>query len=92
MLAIVEELFLVMFYQIYLKFNGNKVTKEFYINDYGNQIDDFAKSVFFRLREIKFKEKFPHDKNLYPGEYIIDICKKIIKKKKKINLDNFKKI
>ena len=29
-----------------LKFNGNKVTKEFYVNDYGKQVDDFAKSVF----------------------------------------------
>ena len=31
-----------------LKFSGNKITKEFYINDYGNQINYFAKSVFFR--------------------------------------------
>ena len=41
-----------------LKFNGNKVTKEYYINDYGNQIKNFAKSVFLRIREIKYNEKF----------------------------------
>ena len=29
-----------------LKFNGNKVTKEYYINDYGNQIKNF---VFYQL-------------------------------------------
>ena len=29
-----------------LKFNGNSVTKEYYINDYGNQIENFAKSIF----------------------------------------------
>ena len=75
-----------------LKFNGNKVVKEFYINDYGNQIDDFTKSVFFRLREIKFKEPFPTEKNLYPGAYVIDIAKKILKSNSKINLKNFKKI
>ena len=75
-----------------LKFNGNKVTKEFYINDYGNQIDDFVKSVYFRLREIKYNEKFPLDLNLYPGEYIIDIAKNILKKNSKIDLNNFKKI
>ena len=75
-----------------LKFNGNKVTKEFYVNDYGKQVDDFARSVFFRLREIKFHEDFPKEKNLYPGEYIIDIAKKILKNNKKINLSNFKKI
>ena len=75
-----------------LKFNGNKVTKEFYVNDYGKQVDDFARSVFFRLREIKFHEDFPKEKNLYPGEYIVDIAKKILKNNKKINLGNFKKI
>ena len=30
-----------------LKFNGNKVTREYYINDYGNQIKNFVKSVYF---------------------------------------------
>merc|ERR1711966_358606 len=42
-----------------LKFNGNKVTKEYYINDYGNQIDNFVESVFFRIQEIKYKIEFP---------------------------------
>ena len=28
-----------------LKFNGNQVTREFYVNDYGNQITNFTKSV-----------------------------------------------
>ena len=26
--------------------------KEYYVNDYGNQIINFTKSVFFRIREI----------------------------------------
>jgi len=59
-----------------LIFNGNKVTKEFYVNDYGNQINIFSESVFYRLREVKFNENFPNNKNLYPGSYIIDIAKK----------------
>ncbi len=75
-----------------LIFNGNKVTKEFYVNDYGNQINIFSESVFYRLREIKFNEKFPINKNLYPGSYIIDISKKILKKNPKINLKDFKSI
>ena len=29
-----------------LKFNGNKVVKEYYINDVGSQIDNFTESVF----------------------------------------------
>ena len=42
-----------------LSFNGNKVTKEYYINDYGNQIENFVESVFLRINEIKYKKKFP---------------------------------
>ncbi len=72
-----------------LLFNGNKVIKEYYINDYGNQIKYFVESVFLRIREIKFKEKFILKKNLYPGDYIKEIADKIIKKNKKIN---FKKL
>ena len=75
-----------------LKFNGNKVTKEFYVNDYGKQVDDFLRSVFFRMREIKFREVFPNENDLYAGKYIIDIANKILKKKKKIDLKDFKKI
>ena len=75
-----------------LIFNGNKVTKEFYVNDYGNQIDIFSESVFYRLREVKFNETFPENKNLYPGSYIIDIAKKILKNNPKIKLNNFKKV
>ncbi len=72
-----------------LKFNGNKVTKEYYINDYGNQIKNFAKSVFLRIREIKHNEKFILTKDLYPGEYIIEISKKIIKSNKSEEFNNF---
>ena len=74
-----------------LKFNGNNVTKEYYINDYGNQIKNFAKSVFLRIREIKYKEKFVLRENLYPGEYIIEIGKKIIDTNKNEKFENFDK-
>jgi len=59
-----------------LKFNGNKVVKEYYINDYGNQIKNFVRSVYLRIREIRFAEKFTPDENLYPGDYIKKIAKK----------------
>ncbi len=72
-----------------LKFNGNKVTKEYYINDYGNQIKNFAKSVFLRIREIKYNEKFISNEDLYPGEYIKDIGKKIIELNKNEKFDDF---
>jgi arginyl-tRNA synthetase len=75
-----------------LKFNGNIVTKEYYINDYGNQIVNFTESVFLRLREIQFNEKFINKENLYPGDYVIDIAKKILTEIPNIELNNFKKI
>jgi arginyl-tRNA synthetase len=74
-----------------LKFNGNKVTKEDYINDYGNQIRNFVESVFFRIQEIKYKKEFPKNQNLYPGAYIKDIAFKIIEKHQNIDLNDFKK-
>ncbi len=72
-----------------LKFNGNKVTKEYYINDYGNQIKNFVKSVFLRIREIKYNEKFIAKDDLYPGNYITEIGKKIIESNKNEKFENF---
>ena len=73
-----------------LSFNGNKVVKEYYINDYGNQIKNFVESVYLRIREIKYEETFTPKENLYPGDYIKGIASNIIQKNKNINLDNFK--
>tara|TARA_B100000575_G_C23138074_1_gene661655 strand:+ start:355 stop:2079 length:1725 start_codon:yes stop_codon:yes gene_type:complete len=71
-----------------LKFNGNTVVKEYYINDYGNQISNFVESVYLRIREIKFKEKFIYKENLYPGDYIKEIASSIVKDNKDIKVDN----
>ena len=76
-----------------LTFNKHNVTREYYVNDYGNQIIHFVNSVFLRIREIKFNEKFPIDnKDLYPGNYLIDIANNIIKNNKKLKFDNFDNI
>ena len=75
-----------------LIFNGGKVTKEFYINDYGNQIENFVKSVYLRIREIKFKENFPDNKSLYNGEYIKDIANVVLNKLKKIKFNSYEKV
>ena len=76
-----------------LSFNKHKVTKEYYVNDYGNQILNFTKSVYFRIREITFKEPFPSDnEDLYPGDYLIDFAKNIINSNEKIDFKDFNKI
>ena len=76
-----------------LMFNKHKVTKEYYVNDYGNQVINFTKSVYFRIREILYSETFPNDnEDLYPGDYIIGFAKNIIKSNKNIDFKNFDKI
>ena len=76
-----------------LIFNNHEVVKEYYVNDYGNQIISFTKSVYFRIREILNKEKFPIDnKDLYPGDYIVEIANNIISENKKMDFSEFESI
>ena len=75
-----------------LSFNGNKVTKEYYVNDYGGQIKNFISSVYYRILGIIENKPFPNDKDLYPGDYIVDIAKKIIKNKSIKDFSNFEKV
>ena len=75
-----------------LKFNGHLVTKEYYVNDYGNQIKTFVLSVYYRILEITEKKTFPTNKDLYPGDYIIDIAKKIVEEKNIKDFKNFEKV
>ena len=75
-----------------LKFNNHNVTKEYYINDHGNQITNFTYSVFYRILELKHKKKFPDDENLYPGEYIKEIAQNIISNSKIDKFDELEPI
>ena len=76
-----------------ISFNKHQVTKEYYVNDHGNQILHFTKSVYLRILEIIKNTKYPtDDPNLYPGDYIIDIAKNILKNNKDLDFNNFDKI
>ncbi len=76
-----------------LEFNQNIVEREYYVNDYGNQISHFNYSVYLRIREKLYDEKFPLDNpELYPGDYLKDIANIIIKNNKDINFESFKDI
>ncbi len=63
---------------------GYKIIREFCINDNGNQVDNLVKSVIYRMKEIENfdmqNEEISND--LYQGEYIKEVAKKIIKTKK----------
>ena len=75
-----------------LNFVGHKVTKEYYINDYGNQIHMFAKSVYARILEITDGKKFPINEGLYPGEYLKEIAENLIKKRSISDYSNYDEI
>ncbi|HOP28467.1 MAG TPA: arginine--tRNA ligase [Spirochaetota bacterium] len=61
--------------------NGDFVDREFYVNDFGNQVNLLGQSVLSRIREIKGEETvFPDDG--YHGEYIRDIAAWIIENHK----------
>ena len=76
-----------------LIFNNHKVTREYYVNDYGKQILFFTKSIFLRIREILFKEPFPIDNpDLYPGDYLKEISNNVIKNNSDLKFDDFENI
>ncbi len=61
---------------------GYKVTREFYINDQGNQIKYLAKSVYLRYLEL-LGENISEDQfgnNMYCGTYIKDVAQKVLEK------------
>mgnify|MGYP002035018620 CR=1 FL=1 len=59
--------------------NGYDVTREYYVNDSGSQIAILGDSLFKRYTELNGK-KITINSNEYPGEYLIDIAKKIFDK------------
>lgn len=64
-----------------LEWTGYKVTREYYYNDAGNQMNNLAKSVHARYMQI-IDPDFPFPEDGYVGEYIKDIAKLIYDDKK----------
>ena len=59
-----------------LAFSGWDVTREYVINDGGNQIDALARSVFLRYQEAHGQTvAFPD--GTYPGDYLIPVSQKL---------------
>jgi arginyl-tRNA synthetase len=53
-----------------LDFAGFKVTREYYINDAGAQVDVLARSAYLRYREALGEEIGAIPEGLYPGDYL----------------------
>jgi arginyl-tRNA synthetase len=53
-----------------LEFNGYDVTREYYVNDAGAQVDVLARSAYLRYREALGEDIGDIPEGLYPGEYL----------------------
>ncbi|HPA15431.1 MAG TPA: arginine--tRNA ligase [Desulfobacterales bacterium] len=63
-----------------LSFCGYDVSKEYYINDSGRQIQTLGRSVFLRYKQL-FGENIPFPEDCYQGDYIIELAKTIREEK-----------
>ncbi|TFH43489.1 MAG: arginine--tRNA ligase, partial [Chrysiogenales bacterium] len=60
-----------------LEFTGDIVDREFYVNDFGNQVDLLGISVRERIRELH-GENFDFPEDGYHGEYIREIARHLL--------------
>jgi arginyl-tRNA synthetase len=56
-----------------LAFAGFDVTREYYINDAGAQVDVLARSAYLRYREALGEDSGPMPEGLYPGDYLVPV-------------------
>lgn len=59
-----------------LEFAGHTVTREYYVNDAGAQVDVLARSVHMRYREA-LGETITIPEGLYPGEYLVPVSQQL---------------
>ncbi|MGV8017601.1 MAG: arginine--tRNA ligase [Ignavibacteria bacterium] len=64
-----------------LEWSGYEVTREYYYNDAGNQMNNLAKSVYSRYMQI-FDSSFPFPVDGYHGGYIKEYAERIYADKK----------
>jgi arginyl-tRNA synthetase len=60
-----------------LAFAGYRVTREYYINDAGAQVDVLARSAFLRYREALGEDIGAIPEGLYPGDYLQPVGDKL---------------
>ena len=56
-----------------LAFTGHAVTREYYMNDTGAQIETLARSAYLRYREALGEDIGPIPEGLYPGDYLVAV-------------------
>ena len=56
-----------------LEYAGHKVTREYYVNDAGAQVQVLARSVHLRYREALGEDIGAIPEGLYPGDYLVPV-------------------
>jgi arginyl-tRNA synthetase len=56
-----------------LEWAGHKVTREYYVNDAGGQVDVLARSAHLRYREALGEDVGEIPEGLYPGDYLVPV-------------------
>lgn len=56
-----------------LEFAGNRVIREYYVNDAGGQVDVLARSAHLRYREALGEDVGAIPEGLYPGDYLVPV-------------------
>jgi arginyl-tRNA synthetase len=57
-----------------LAWTGHDVTREYYVNDYGAQVQTLARSVHLRYQEL-FGREVTMPPRSYPGAYVVDVAR-----------------
>jgi arginyl-tRNA synthetase len=60
-----------------LAYTGHAVTREYYINDAGSQVDTLARSAYLRYREA-LGETIEIPSGYYPGDYLIPVGQALV--------------
>ncbi|MBW2595959.1 MAG: arginine--tRNA ligase [Deltaproteobacteria bacterium] len=63
-----------------LQASGFSVSREYYINDAGNQMNMLGESVYYRYLELMGPDKSGFPDNCYQGEYITELAREIYAK------------
>jgi arginyl-tRNA synthetase len=60
-----------------LQWSGHEVTREYYVNDAGAQVQTLARSVHVRYQQLLGRQVELPPRS-YPGEYVVDVARELV--------------
>jgi arginyl-tRNA synthetase len=71
---------------------GHDVTREYYVNDAGRQMDIVAASVWLRYLQLQSEHEVPYPDNAYHGQYIVKIAERLYTQHPNLPLPDFNQL